>query len=251
MTPLQAFLLGLIQGITEFLPVSSSTHLAMARKLMDVHSGEALVYFDLICHLGTLLALLCILRKDLWNALTNPKSIALFSLALLPLIPAYFLFKPLRVSLSNYTGLFLLSMSALLFYASSKRSPRNQIPSEPKWKDVLCIGVAQSFALLPGFSRSGSTIATARLLGWEWKQATRFSFLLAVPTLLGGAFLETLRSTSSAQTPWNLCAIGFGASFIMGLGALRLLLWLVEKGTLKPFAWYCLLASFLALWLLQ
>lgn len=251
MTPLQALFLGIVQGITEFLPVSSSTHLALAKRLMGIEGSETLFHFDLICHLGTLCALLLILWKDVFRIIKEPRSIALFFIALLPLIPAYFLLKPLRAHLASDAGFFLLATSALLFLASSRRLTTEKLPSKTKWCDVLCIGVAQSLALLPGMSRSGSTIAAARLLGWKWSEAARFSFLLAIPTIFGGAALEALRGEGSGSLATSVCAIGFAASFAMGLGSLRLFFWIVEKGTLRPFAWYCLVAGLVAIVLLK
>lgn len=248
MNYLEALFLGVIQGLTEFLPVSSSTHLAMAKRLMAIEASESLIYFDLVCHLGTLSSLLCLLWKDALRILTQARSIALFALALFPLIPAYFLLKPLRIYLASNAGVFLLCTSALLFLASR---PRTTTKRGIKWKDVLCIGVAQSLALLPGMSRSGSTIGTARLLGWEWKEAARFSFLLAIPTIVGGTALETLKGGGGSDLPLGICAIGFASSFVVGLASLRLLLWILEKGSLKPFAWYCLGAGLLALVLLR
>ena len=302
MTHLQALILGIVQGLTEFLPVSSSTHLALAKKLMGI---EGTFHFDLICHLGTLSALFFIFWKDIFRVLREARSIALFAVALLPLIPAYFLLKPLRMYLATDAGFFLLATSALLFLASSKRFTLEKVPSKPippsaanldldprqssrdstiasdlvletqghlrslnpgaftrskfqvcgreryKWRDVLCIGIAQSLALFPGMSRSGSTIAAARLLGWEWGQAVRFSFLLAVPTILGGAMLEALRGFDGGSLAAGLSAIGFAASFVTGLGSLKLLLWIIQRGTLRPFAWYCLAAGIFALLLLK
>jgi undecaprenyl-diphosphatase len=105
-------------------------------------------------------------------------------------------------------------------------------------------------ALLPGISRSGSTLAAARLLGWEWQAAARFSFLLAIPTIFGGSILETLKLPNGASIPWDLCLIGFSASFAVGLGSLRLLFWILDRGTLRPFAWYCLAVGALSLLLM-
>jgi undecaprenyl-diphosphatase len=245
MTFLQALILGIVQGLTEFLPVSSSTHLALARRFMSIEHTEGMVYFDLLCHLGTLLAVFIALRKEIWKALTHLPTFARLTVALLPLIPAYFLFKPLRPLLVDHTGLFLIGTSMLLFFASLKVSAQ-----QPKWRHVLSIGVAQSLALLPGISRSGSTIAMGRLCGWEWADAARFSFLLAIPTILGGTFLETMRS-NPVEIAWIPSLIGFLSSFIVGLLALRLLFWILEgKQGLRPFAWYCLgLGLVTSLWL--
>ena len=248
MTHLQALLLGIVQGLTEFLPVSSSTHLTLVKRLLGC---EGSIYFDLLCHLGTLVAAMIVLRKEIWSVLKSPKMIALFTLALLPLLPAYLLFKPLRILLADYSGIFLLCTSALLF-AASRPAVRISAPymrnlkESPKWQDVLCIGIAQSLALVPGISRSGSTIAVARMLGWEWKEAARFSFLLAMPAILGGCILETMHG-GPVEGEFGVCILGFTASLVVGLGSIRLLFWLLDKGTLKPFAFYCLGIGILAL----
>ena len=249
MTYFQALILGIIQGITEFLPVSSSTHLTIAKRLMGIEGSDWMVYFDLLCHVGTLFAILIVLWKDVWRILTSIRAISLFTFALLPLIPAYLLLKPLRLMLAPSAGLFLMCTGVLMFLASHPVwQPVRESDSTPratnqglKWLDVLWIGAAQSMALLPGISRSGSTISAARLLGWEWKDAARFSFLLSIPTILGGSLLETIRETESlAMVSWGACAVGFAASFGVGLLTIRLLFWMLNRGTLRPFAWYCL-----------
>lgn len=266
MTFLQALILGIIQGATEFFPVSSSAHLRIFKYLLNIPDGEHLLYFDLLCHAGTLLALAIYLRKEIWNVLTHVHQIALFTLALLPLIPGYFLLKPVRIALSSpsFLGYFLILTSLLLFVAAKKApSPEfdplgRQSSSSScfgitqKWKNVLWIGVMQTMALIPGISRSGATIAAARFCGWDWTAAARFSFLLAVPTILGGEFLETLKlvSNSSEATraiPWTSYAVGFAAAFGVGLFAVRAVFWIYEKGKVRPFAWYCLGVGLLAL----
>src|SRR5690606_6282535 len=128
-------------------------------------SGEEFLYFDLICHSGTLLALVVYLRKEIWAALHNVKEIALFTLALTPLVPAYFLLKPLRLAFSKpeHLGFSLMATSVLLFAASIKKKYHFE---GVKWKNVLCIGLMQTLALIPGISRSGATIAAGRLCGW-------------------------------------------------------------------------------------
>lgn len=255
MTYVQALILGFIQGLTEFLPVSSSTHLTIAKKLMGIEPDEWMIYFDLLCHFGTLLAILTFLWKDVWRVLTDIKSIALFSWALLPLIPAYLLFKPLRILWVHDAGAFLICTSAIMFFASSKVSILVSVPINPRyfgcerpWRDAMWIGIAQSFALLPGISRSASTISMARILGWTWKDAARFSFLLSIPAILGGSALETIHaSMSPASIPWPVCLIGFGSAFMMGIGSVRLLFRVLDRGSLRPFAWYCLAAGLISL----
>ncbi len=236
---IQAFILGLIQGVAEFFPISSSAHLRFARFLMGIPDGAHWLYFDLACHAGTWIALVYFLRREVLDVLLSPKKIAQFSLALAPLVPAYFLLKPLRIALSDpmYTGYFLLLTSALLFVASRKKA----LTHTHKWINVLFIGVMQALALIPGISRSGSTIAAARFCGWTWIDGARFSFLLAIPTILGGEILESAKlyrgGESVALAP---CIIGFLTSLLVGLFAVRFVFWVYERGIVKPFAWYCL-----------
>ena len=246
MTLFQALILGMIQGLAEFFPISSSAHLTLARYLMGIQHHEGFVYFDLVCHSGTLLALLIYLRSDIQAVLKNKKTIALLILATLPLIPAYLLLKPLRIALADpfYLSYFLIVTSLFLFIASIKQ-PANSDSSRPKWKSVLCIGLVQTMAFLPGISRSGSTIAAGRLLGWDWLSSARFSFLLAIPTILGGQFLETLKIIKSGPTvfntlPLNCYLSGFTASFAIGLLGARFVFWIYKLGYVRPFAWYCL-----------
>ncbi len=267
MSWIQALILGLVQGLTEFLPVSSSAHLKLAKKFLSVADGEHLLFFDLVCHAGTLLALLIYLRRDIWQVLKSPRQIALFSLAIAPLVPAYFLLKPLRVMASDpaYLGYFLVFTAGLLFAASRKKveySPEFVGAAHPhfleaadsppkKWRDVLCIGLMQTLALIPGISRSGSTIAAARFCGWGWKDAAKFSFLLAVPTILGGQLLETAKVAAGHSDASGVSlsgyAAGFAGAFGLGILGVRFVFWVYEKGKILPFAWYCLGVGFLAI----
>lgn len=234
----QAILLGLVQGATEFFPISSSSHLKLTRELLGIANDEGAVFFELTCHFGTWVSLAFFLRHEIWQTLKNPRKIALFVVALCPLIPMYLLLKPVRILLSapHYTGYLLLVTACLLFLACKVR--RASLNTE-KWRDVLLVGVSQSFALLPGLSRSGCTMATGRFCGWTWAQSAKFSFLLALPTILGGEVIEGLRGTTG-QISWPCCMAAFIASFGMGLITVRLAFWLYEKQIVRPFAWYCL-----------
>jgi undecaprenyl-diphosphatase len=242
---IHAFILGLVQGIAEFFPISSSAHLRFARFLMEIPENPDWLYFDLACHAGTWLALFIFLRKQVFETLLSPKKVALFSLSLFPLIPAYFLLKPLRVSLSEprFTGYFLLVTAALLFLASRKRA----ISHTHKWENVIFIGVMQALALIPGISRSGSTIAAARFCGWTWIDGAKFSFLLALPTIFGGEILESIKLFHGKMEHVELtpCIVGFLTSFLVGLVAVRYVFWFYEKNNVKFFAFYCLIIGLL------
>lgn len=248
MTFLEALILGVVQGLTEFFPISSSAHLRLTKWLLAIPDGEHLLYFDLMCHAGTLIALLSFLRKDIFNILCDRKKIGLFILALLPLFPAYFLLKNVRVSLSQpaYLGFFLLVTSFFLFLASFYKNEAQQ-----KKRHVICIGLAQAMALIPGISRSGATMSCARLLGWKWKEAARFSFLLAIPAVLGGEILETMKLIRGQSESLGIVSlpcyfVGFCASLAVGLFSVRFAFKLYEKGIIRPFAWYCLATGLMA-----
>lgn len=249
MNLIQALILGIVQGITEFFPVSSSAHLRLTKKILAIHDGEHLLYFDLLCHLGTLFALLIFLRKEILKSL-NFKDARFFFLALVPLVPAYFLLKPVRLALSDpsYLGFFLLCTALLLFTAAKCVEK----PPGKKWKDVLWIGCAQAGALIPGISRSGSTIAMARFCGWSFLDGAKFSFLLSIPTIIGGEILETVKligkgPESLGNVSLESYAVGFFSAFLVGCFSVRAVFWIYERKIVRPFAWYCLGIGLLSL----
>lgn len=243
-----ALILGVIQGITEFFPVSSSAHL----KLMQTAFGisNTTVPFDLACHLGTLLALLFFFKGEIKKILTSDrKKMLQLTIALVPLFPSYFFFHTLREHLSTppFLGLFLIVTALLLFGAQKIRiKKRGNI-----WRDILLIGTMQSAALIPGLSRSASTISCAQMLGWEAKEAVRFSFLLAIPTIIGANLYETQKLWKMGGAFGLDCIIGFCAAFFVGMAVIRFAMHILEKGKWTPFAYYCFfLGSFASLYLL-
>lgn len=248
MSIIEAFIFGLLQGLTEFLPVSSSAHLKLAKLFFNIKSSENQVVFDLICHLGTLIALLFFLREDILRILrTDRRKLQLIFLATLPLVPCYFLLKPLRdfASHPQFLGICLMLTAVILFCGQKWRLKRAVDPNiKRQVRDVLWIGAMQSAALIPGISRSASTISCAQILGWEAKEAVRFSFLLSIPTIIGGNCLELLKIYLSHEThssiPLSACAVGLLTSFTFGFLIIRFALSYLEKGNLRPFAWYCL-----------
>jgi undecaprenyl-diphosphatase len=252
---LHALILGVVQGLAEFLPISSSTHLGIAKRLMGLEPAEWHFFFDFICHLGTLVVLIFFLRQEIRYIFKTPRLILIFIVATMPLLPTYFFLKPLRILWADSSGVFLMITGIWLYAASCYPAvQKNRADGNPancldlmrniKYTHVLWIGLAQSMAMLPGISRSGSTISTARLLGWEWKVAARFSFLLSIPAIIGAGASEALHIRCSlASIPWDLCAAGFAVSLITAIGAVRLFFWMLDRGALRPFAWYCLVAG--------
>lgn len=244
MSLIEAFIFGLLQGLTEFLPISSSAHVKLAKLFFHVESSESQVIFDLVCHLGTLAALLIFLRQEIIKILREDRrKLLLLLVALIPLVPCYALLKPLRdfASQPQFLGICLMGTALILFLGQRWKREKQR---EKQMRDVLWIGVMQSAALIPGISRSASTISAARFLGWDAREAVRFSFLLSIPTIIGGNCLELLKIMFSHEAPPPVsvpaCAVGLLTSFGFGFFIVRFALSYLEKGNLKPFAWYCL-----------
>ena len=230
-----AFFLGCLQGLTEFLPVSSSGHLLLFQKLFGLEHLEQYLLFDIVCHLGTLLAIFVGFQSE-WKRVLEKSLFRSLFWATLPLLPLVFLRHPLKSLMQEpwvLSGSFFLS--ALLIWQSQSRIEREVKSTDPFW-----IGVAQAVAILPGVSRSGATISVARLLGWGREEAFRFSFLLAIPAILGGTIVE-IASFSSSNLSFSQLFVGFGSSFIVGRWTLQRVLWILKSEKWHYFAWYCLL----------
>jgi undecaprenyl-diphosphatase len=244
---LHALLLGLIQGVTEFFPISSSAHLKAIKMFFGIATGEETVLFDLFCHLGTFLALTIYFRKDIAALFRRPRLFIPFAIALVPLVPFYFLLKPVRDALSHpeFLGFCLIGTAALLYIASRfTQGTKNEVNS----KNALWVGTFQGIALIPGISRSAATIGAGLWRGVAPAEAVRFSFLLSLPAVAGGTFLEFIKAKphlSAMPISLSHCVIGFATAAIAGLAAVRFAIPLLQKGTLKPFAGYCLIAGIL------
>lgn len=258
---LQAIFLGILQGITEFLPISSSGHLKLAQALMGLDNLDQYVIFDLVCHAGTLCAICWIMFKEIRSLFTTERTLlGMLFIGLLPLFPLYFILKQIEAvyALPEYLGFFFL-ITATLLYTAECVAPRQLATATPSvvkysFKDAFYIGCAQAAAIFPAISRSGATIATARLRGWSHSQAARFSFLLAIPTILGGIAVKTLqiatgKASVGALEPAVLLAGGL-TSFLIGALVLKVFLKLLSKLSLKPFAYYCAFLGIVALLLL-
>ncbi len=249
MTTWQAFLLGLIQGLTEFLPVSSSGHLALGQYFLGFDHLQEYVLFNLVCHLGTLAAIFYVFYPLIKASLTTEaKRSWQIILGTLPLFPLVLVLKPLK-SLFDHPqvlGPCFLVSALLLFAGQLWRFPLREQRLYRSWQDPLVIGVFQAVAIFPGISRSGATISAARLLGWQEEQALQFSFLLAIPAILGGTILEGWQAWHASNPSYfaiNPLAfvIGFLTSFLVGCFSLWILMRLIIQKRWKYFAWYCLL----------
>jgi undecaprenyl-diphosphatase len=239
-------ILALIQGTTEFLPVSSSGHLVLAQRWL--HWDIDNVLLDAVLHLGTAAAICVIYRKEIrtlvGDALSKDvarrkpslKYVGLIILAAIPAGLAGVVFKGFFEKMflnARAAGALFFVTAAFLFASGLRKKPAIAL-NRPK---ALVIGLVQALAILPGVSRSGTTISTALLLGMDRKEAGRFSFLLGLPIIVGAALLE-LKDVSGASISPGLLAVAFGLSAAVGIIALKLLLRIIEQGRLHYFGYY-------------
>lgn len=257
MNAIQALLLGVLQGITEFLPVSSSGHLVLARALMDIEGIPIL--FDVILHVATLLVVIWVFRKRIWGLLVSlfrvivrradetdrPNLILTGQLAAASVVTAVFGLLISRVEIREnprVVSAFLLITAAVLLSTIRSRGSRDL--ASVGWGRSLIMGAAQGLGVFPGVSRSGITIGSGLLCGLDRKTAGEFSFLLSLPAV-GGAFLLTLKDAAelAESVPPLSLGIGFIAALAAGYASLRLLLWLVADGRLWIFAVYLIPAG--------
>jgi undecaprenyl-diphosphatase len=255
---LEAFILGIVQGLTEFLPVSSSGHLELVKALLgnDSLPAESLL-LTVVLHFATALATMVVFRKDIaqiFKGLFQFKANEEFTFSLkivLSMIPAAVigvLFNDEIEALFSQqillVGFMLLLTGGLLFLADrAKKTDRNV-----GYTHALIIGIAQAIAILPGISRSGATISTAVLLGIDREKSARFSFLMVIPLILGKMAKDIMEGQlMETQIGWAPLIVGATAAFIAGLFACQWMIALVKKSQLKYFSFYCLIVGVLAI----
>lgn len=256
---LEALLLGLIQGLTEFLPVSSSGHLEIGQALFGT-SGEDNLLFAVVVHAATVLSTITILWMEIWKLIKGcftktwneeKAYVAKILLSMIPIFVVGVFFKDQVESLFGsgllIVGCCLLLTSLLLAFAYYAKPRQRETIS---YRDAFIIGIAQACAVLPGLSRSGSTIATGLLLGNKKESIAQFSFLMVLAPILGDALLETihiLQGEVVVNIPLTSLLIGFLAAYISGCFACKFMIRIVQRGKLIYFAAYCLIAGGLAI----
>ena len=265
MTAIKAIILGIIQGLTEFLPVSSSGHLVIFQKLLKFNGPGVL--FEIAVHLGTLVAVIIFFRKDIWEIIQSifnwrkdaPKNIKYAHHLLLHLFIASvvtaiigFAFKNTFESLFDNTVLvgFMLIITGGVLFASDKI--RNTTKTEMSAPSSLLVGLAQSIAIIPGISRSGATITTGIFTGRTRDLATRFSFLLSIPAILGATLLklkDLQSAVSSGSMGLNFILGGIFAA-IVGYFAIAILIKMIKKAKLFYFAIYCWIIGIITIFLI-
>lgn len=255
MDTLQAILLGIVQGITEFLPVSSSGHLQIAKELLGVELEENLT-FDVVLHAATVLSTIVVLRSEVWRLLGglfsrrfNEEQAYVLKLvvSMIPIGIVGLLLKDQLNALLEapcilaVVGAMLLLTAALLAFAYYAKPRQKETIS---YRDALIIGLAQACAAMPGLSRSGSTIATGLLLGNKKAAVAQFSFLMVLAPILGETFLELMKGNLGAQAIGSApLAAGFVAAFVVGCLACKFMIEIVKRGKLVWFALYCAAAG--------
>ena len=262
---LDIIILGIIQGIAEFLPISSSAHLIIFREIFGIGSSISSnieLSFDLALHFGTLLAIIIFFFKELWSLLINgltkgnkTKEGKLFWFLILATIPAGIvgvLFEDIFDSFFRQQ-LWLIALAliimGIIIYLVDKKSKTNMNMKDMKWYQALIIGCAQIFALIPGFSRSGTTITASRALGINREDSAKFSFYLSVPVVAGATLFSLIKDNTLTIISENLAIFGIGIliSFIIGLLCISFLLKYIKRHDFKIFMIYRIVLGVLVL----
>lgn len=271
MSLLEALILGLIQGVTEFLPISSSGHLVLAESLLNLEPTELLT-FDIVTHLGTLLAVLYYFRTDIWRVLNDSWQLIIGKLAVksdegqlvlkliigtVPLVIVGVLWP------DSFTEFFrqprivaaLFIVSAVYFWLAEARFNRHKVKTEKlagiSWGQAILVGLSQAVAILPGISRSGSTLATAVLTGVKRDLAARFSFLLGSIAIAAAgsklAYDQLQAAPVSAPADLTSLLVGFVVSAVAGYLVIKFLMNFFKTHTLRGFAVYLLIIGIISL----
>lgn len=255
---IDAIIWGLVQGLTEFLPISSSGHLVLVPAVLSRLGWEVAqpsLSVSAVLHLGTLLAVVVYYRRDLLyltRARTDAGARRLLGLLALGTVPAL-VGLPLKDSIDAFEGsarnvAAALLVTGIVLVVGTRLLTGNRTWRSGTWRDALTVGVFQAFALVPGVSRSGMTITAAAGRRFEAGEAARFSFLLAIPAIAGGGLLSLL--DASATTDAGPLVVGLVVSALSGYAAIAVLLRVLRRRGLGPFAAYCLIVGVLGFILL-
>lgn len=250
MTLIEATILGVIQGLTEFLPISSSGHLVIGQALLEIEQpGNE---FEILVHLGTLASVMVVFFDDIKSLVLSLESkktqifILFILIGTLPAIGIGLGFKDLLKSLFDDISAvgFALLFTGLILYGSSFIKKGNK---EYTYLTSILIGCAQAVAIIPGVSRSGMTISAALYLGLSSKEAARFSFLLAIPIISGAGLLTALEVDGGFLLPFSISLAAIFSSFVVGVFALKWLLGWLEQGKFHYFGIYCFAVGIITL----
>ncbi len=245
MSIIEAIILGLAQGLTEFIPVSSSGHLLLLHEMLGTNENS--LGFDVVLHVGTLLALIVFFKQDITMLIKNVSqknsegrlarilAVATLPAALVGLLFSDFIDDTVR---SPFVVMIALAIVGGIMLIVDSLKPKTKNIEEVSMKQGILIGVAQMFALIPGVSRSGATITTGLMLGLSRELAARFSFLLAIPIITGSALGLLIKGDLGASDQTLPLLLGMCAAFLSGLFAIKFMLNIIGKVGLRPFALY-------------
>lgn len=253
MNILQAIISGIVQGLTEFLPVSSSGHLVILHKIFGFKEPQ--LAFDIFLHIGTMISVVIFFAKDIFNILyKDRKTMLLILLACIPTFVIGFSFKDSAEKFFGSSGVVgcMLVVTGLWLLAANFSAVKRKGGRQVSWLDSIAIGIAQGIAVIPGISRSGATIGAGLMLGVEGQAAVKFSFLLSIPAILGASaakFASIGESlTATAMAPF---IAGGAAALVTGMLAIYLLLKAVKAGKLWAFGVYCICIGTITILLLR
>lgn len=261
LTLFQSLFLGLLQGFTEFLPLSSSGHLAMAQLFLKLRQPP--VFLDTMLHLGTLLAVIIYFRVDIIDIIksligiditakdrSEYKKLALYLfVASLPAAAAGFLLEGLveqTFTSLPFVGAMLIVTGAILWFSDAINNKNNDF-SHISISDSIWVGLVQAASLLPGLSRSGTTITACLWRGMDRDIAARFSFLLSIPVILGAGGLSLFKAWGDSSNNFSLVFIASVTAFLSGLLAINILLYLLKRQRFRIFSVYCFIVGFLTI----
>ncbi len=257
---LDGIIMGLIQGFTEFLPVSSSGHLVLFEHILGVKSEGGGATFEVMVHFATVLATITVFGREIWRLLTGAlkfkyndetKYVLKIAVSMIPILIVGVFFKDdveaLFDSSIGFIGAMLLTTSVVLTVSWLISKYRKHENKELTYRNAFIIGLAQACAVIPGISRSGSTIATGMALGEKKESLAKFSFLMVLVPIMGQAFLEILDGAISFDSEGMPLLAGFVAAYLSGLVACKVMINIVARGKLYYFAIYCLVAGLVAI----
>lgn len=254
----EAIILGIIQGFTEFLPVSSSGHLELGKAILgDTSVPEESLLFTVVLHFATALSTIVVFRKDIFEIVTQllkfqwneeTQFIVKIIISMLPAVVVGLLFEEQLEAFFGgniaFVGAMLIVTAILLWLADKAKNTEKPV----SYSNAFIIGIAQAIAMLPGISRSGATISTSVLLGNDKGKAARFSFLMVIPLIFGKIAKDLVGGELTTEsTNFTSLGLGFAAAFICGLIACTWMITLVKKSKLSYFAIYCVVVGLLAI----
>ena len=249
MDEIRIIILAIIQGVTEFLPISSSGHLVLFENIFGISNDD--ISIEVILHFGTLISILIYFREDILDILTGflkgnkdcNMYIANVFIATIPIVLCVLLFRDSISSIfSIKVLLYTYVLNMIILYLTKGKSSQN---SNITYSLAICMGFAQALAIFPGISRAGITICTGLMLGYNQNTVARFSFFMAIPALLGAIIFEFNSIILLAKESFHLIAIGLFFSMITGLFALKLLFKVLQNKNLWIFSYYCLFIWFI------